>query len=58
MKKFLKYEKVMQLDLIIVNMVICYAVLPRGFCTLVHSFIILWYLTVGARCGIGCVTVF
>ena len=26
-----------QLDLTIVNVVICYAMLPQGFCTLVHS---------------------
>ena len=30
-----------ELDLTIVNVVICYAMLPRGFCTLVHSFILL-----------------
>ena len=38
MEKCPKCEKMMPTRFI-VNVVICYAVLPRGFCTLVHSFI-------------------
>ena len=40
MKKCLKCEKMITIhvDLIIVSVVICYAMLPQGFCALVHSF--------------------
>ena len=38
MKKYPKCEKMM-LTRFVVDVIICYAMLPRGFCTLVHSFI-------------------